>query len=242
MQNKKLFIRRMYATLAGRYDRANRIISLGQDRRWRRRVVIHLPRAGRIVDLGGGTGDLTEAYCESGPETAQVIIVDFSREMMACARGKFSGRPWRDQVAFVLADVERLPFKTGTFDGAMSSFVLRNLPGIGPVARETARVLRPGATGVFLDATRPAAGWWHSVYDLYFQRIMPRMAAMIHRDQGTAYRYLAGSVLVFPSAGEIAQVFVEAGFAGCRCLPLWGGVATIFMPHTAPSNTPVPET
>ncbi|MFC1476179.1 ubiquinone/menaquinone biosynthesis methyltransferase [Candidatus Zixiibacteriota bacterium] len=230
MQQKKLFIRQMYATLADGYDRANHVISLGRDHRWRQRAVAKLPRRGWLVDLGGGTGDMTQAYFDRHPAAGRVVFVDFSREMIRCARRKFAAQPWRDRVHFVLADVEHLPFKPSVFAGGMSAFVLRNLPSVEKVARETARVLQPGRGGVFLDATRPSGGWWRRVYDFYWQRVMPLIAAAVHRAHHSAYRYLAGSVIEFPPADEISQSFRRAGFAECRYCILWGGIATIFNP------------
>lgn len=231
MEQKKRFIRQMYATLADGYDRANRIISLGWDHWWRRRATAQLPRHGWVIDLGGGTGDMTLAYLRQHPQAARVVLVDFSREMMRRAGQKLARRP--GNVHFVLADVEHLPFKPSVFAGGMSAFVLRNLPAVAGVARETVRVLQPGAQGVFLDATRPRDGWWRRLYDLYFQRIMPRLAALVHGDHDSAYRYLAGSVVEFPSIDKISQSFCDAGFAECRYQSVWGGIATIFMPEKA---------
>jgi len=233
MHEKKQFIRQMYATLAAAYDRGNHLISLGWDRRWRKRAIVGLPRMGWIIDLGGGTGDLTQVYHESGPATSMVALVDFSREMVNCARKKFAGKTWRDNVFIVLADIEHLPFRSGAFAGAMSAFVLRNLPSIAPVAQETVRVLDPRGRAAFLDATRPPKGWWRYLYDAYFQWLMPRIAGLVQRDQRTAYQYLANSVVTFPPAKEIARTFREAGFAQCSVISLWGGVITIFRPQMA---------
>ncbi len=230
MHQKKLFIRQMYATLAADYDRGNRIISFGWDRRWRKHAAAKLPRRGWIIDLGGGTGDMTWAYFEHYRPAARVVFVDFSREMIRRARRKFADRPWRGKVHFILADVERLPFKPSVFAGAMSGFVLRNLPSVAGVAKETARVVEPGGGAVFLDATRPPIGWWRRVYDLYFQRVMPRLVALRHRAGGSAYHYLAESVIEFPPPEEISQSFCNAGFATCRYQLLWWGIATVFCP------------
>jgi len=229
MYDKKQFIREMYAAIADRYDQANRIISLGRDRVWRRFAVMDLPRSGWLVDLGGGTGQMTLEYLGRCRPEAQIAFVDFNRQMLQRAKRKFSGKSWEGRVHFILGDVEKLPLKSSCFAGGMSAFVLRNLPSIGLVARETHRILLPGGRAVFLDATLPSARWLRRLYNLYFQKIMPRLAGIVNPGHRGAYRYLAGSVVELPPSGRIIQEFGNAGFAECRCRPRWGGIITVFI-------------
>jgi len=228
MHDKKKFIRKMYTSLADRYDLANRVISWGRDRRWREKAVAGLPREGWIADLGGGTGDLTMAYYESGQPDACIVFVDFNKEMMVRAQQKFARSPWRFRVFFVLADVEKLPLKSSCCAGAMSAFVLRNLPSVELIAAESHRILTDEGKAAFLDATRPPRGWFRGLFDMYFQKIMPRVGATINFGQRRAYRYLAGSVIELPPVGQLVQKFRQAGFVDCRFMRLYRGMATIF--------------
>jgi len=229
MHEKKQFIRKMYTSLADRYDLANRVISWGRDRRWRDKAVAGLPHEGWIADLGGGTGDLTMAYYKSGHPDASIVFVDFNKEMIMRARQKFDRSAWRPQVFFVLADVEKLPLKSSCCAGAMSAFVLRNLPSVELIAAEAHRILTDEGKAAFLDATRPPRGWFRGLFDVYFQQIMPRLGSIINFGQRRAYRYLAGSVIELPPAGQLVQKFRQAGFVDCRFLRVYRGMATIFL-------------
>ena len=237
IHGKKLFIRKMYSALAGRYDSSNLIISLGRDRRWRRLAVGDLPRHGWLVDLGGGTGDLTLSYFKHRQSDAEMVLVDFNREMLQQARRKISTTASAGRVHLVLADVERLPFKSSCFSGAMSAFVLRNLPAVDGIAAESVRILRPGERAVFLDATRPTKGWFRRLFDLYWQRLMPRLATIINPGQGPAYRYLARSVVELPPADRILQIFCKTGFIECGFRRLSGGMVTIFRLTRPPGDS-----
>ncbi len=229
MHHKKQFIRRMYDSLAARYNLANQAISLGQDRLWRQRVVRRMPRQGRIADLGAGTGVLTEEYAKDKRVAGQVILVDFNRAMLAQARDLLKERCPDLRVSYVIADVEQLPFRDATFTGCMSAFVLRNLPTVSGIAAEAQRILAPGGIASFLDATRPSGGVWQKLYDLYFQRIMPALSRVVNPGESEAYHYLAGSVVEFPSAEEVLSTFRQAGFARPRSTFIWRGILTLFM-------------
>ncbi len=235
MHQKKQFIRRMYDTLAARYDVTNSAISLRQDQRWRRAVARRMPRHGRIADLGAGTGVLTEQYAKSSRGDAQVVLVDFNREMLSRARQRLTRTHPDLPVSYVIADVEHLPFKDGAFTGCMSAFVLRNLPSVSAIVPESYRVLAPNGTAAFLDATRPPAGIWQRLFDLYFQHLMPVLSRVFNPGEREAYRYLAGSVIDFPRVGEVLAAFQAAGFLQPRLVSMWGGILSIFMARKVPS-------
>lgn len=129
----------IFARIARRYDLLNRILSFGQEQRWRRRGIAHLP-PGRVLDLGSGTGAAAPAFGDR-----RVVALDPVREMLA-----LSSMPWR-----VAAVGERLPFADATFDGVFSAYVFRNLTSIPATLAEIARVLRPGGAAVVVDLSRP---------------------------------------------------------------------------------------
>jgi demethylmenaquinone methyltransferase/2-methoxy-6-polyprenyl-1,4-benzoquinol methylase len=229
MHHKKLFIRRMYDTLAARYDLANQAISLGQDRLWRQQVVRRMPRQGFIADLGAGTGALTAEYGGDKRAVGHVVLVDFNRTMLSRARSRLTEMYPHLQVSYVIADVEHLPFSDETFAGCMSAFVLRNLPTVSGIAAEAQRILAPGGIASFLDATRPSGGVWQKLYDLYFQRVMPALSHALNPGESEAYQYLAGSVVEFPSPADVLHTFRQAGFTRPRLTFMWRGILTIFM-------------
>lgn len=228
MYDKKRFICHLYSAIARRYDLTNRVISLGRAHHWRKLAARNLPRRGWLVDLGSGTGDMTLAYFHKSSPDVRIALVDFNRQMLERAKQKLAGKAWRDRIHFVIGDIERLPFKTSCFTGEMSAFVLRNLPAIGSAAKEAHRVLQSGGRAVFLDFIRPPAGWLRRLFDLYFQKLMPRLAAIVNPGHNWAYRYLARSVGEFPRPDQIIQELGRAGFTDYHIRSLHGGIATIF--------------
>lgn len=206
-------VQNMFNRIAGRYDLMNRVMTLGIDRRWRNASV----RAARIdpsthaLDVCCGTGDITFLLAEAGAE--RVVGADFSDGMLEQARRR--QKRWRDQAAakrikFQHADALALPFNDNSFDVITVSFGVRNVEDIAQAFREFVRVGRPGARIVCLEITRPrsrAANWF---YDIWFDRIVPAMGALISQDRA-AYTYLPESTRAFPRPPHLAKLIQEAG-------------------------------
>jgi demethylmenaquinone methyltransferase/2-methoxy-6-polyprenyl-1,4-benzoquinol methylase len=218
-------VRDMFERIAGRYDRANRIMSAGVDRLWRgqavRRLLDGLGQAPCILDLGAGTLDGAIAILRRRP-AGRVLAADFARNMLVAGRRK----PGARAVAAQVADAHQLPYRDGVFAGAFSAFCVRNLADPARAMRELRRVVRPGGRVVILEFFRPAKRrlFWDGIYNA---RVLPLLGRAVSGD-GAAYRYLPESIQHFLSRQEFSGLLRAAGFAEVSGRELFpGGVAAL---------------
>jgi len=203
------YVTQMFDRIAGRYDLLNRLMTFGQDRRWRREAVRRLSLApnARVLDLGAGTGDLSfEVHRQC--TNAHVTAADFSLPMMRVGRRRSAG----DRVGWVMADALHLPFAAGAFDGVVSGFLLRNVSEVPAALAEQARVLRRGGRCVCLDTTPPAAGWMRPLLRFHLHVVIPRLGRWVARDP-EAYNYLPDSTERFLEAEALAARLTAAGLS-----------------------------
>ena len=202
----------MFGRIAGRYDLMNRLMTAGQDRRWRRLAVTAALAGGAVdlLDVGAGTGDLALALAAQ-PQARRVVAVDLAALMLARARRKRHGALPR----YALASATALPFPDASFDAATAAFVLRNVQPLDAALRELRRVLRPGGRFVCLEITRPHDGPRARLFGLYFDRVVPRLGRLVAGD-AEAYSYLPASVGRFLDARELSRALLAAGFTRVR--------------------------
>jgi demethylmenaquinone methyltransferase / 2-methoxy-6-polyprenyl-1,4-benzoquinol methylase len=227
VNQKSLYVREMFAAIAPRYDRANRLLTAGVDEAWRRRAVAELaaPRGGRVADLCCGTGDLVFHLLRSDPELA-VTGVDFTAPMLEGARARAAKADPRHRASFLEGDVTTLPFPDASFDGATMGFSMRNVVDVLGALREARRILRPGARFVNLDVTKPANPLVRRLFRLYFYGIVPLVGGLVGGSK-TAYRYLPNSLTNFPDADGLAERFRTAGFRDVRTIRLGMGAIAL---------------
>lgn len=225
--DKALYVREMFAAIAPRYDRANRLLTAGVDEAWRKRAVSELaaPHGGRVVDLCCGTGDLVFHLLRTDP-SLQVTGVDFTPPMLDGARARAGREDPQRRATFVEGDVTRLPFDDGTFDGATMGFSLRNVVDIGATLREARRILRPGARFVNLDVTKPRNPIVRRLFGLYFYGVVPLVGGLVGGSK-SAYRYLPNSLTNHPDADALAERFRAAGFRDVRYVRLGAGAISV---------------
>lgn len=200
-------IQAMFAHIAPYYDRMNRLMTAGQDVRWRQEVI---RRAGlspgeRLLDLGAGTGDLAAEALRQYPRS-QVIAADFTVEMMHTGRAR-----GEVDLTWSAADALCLPFPTGSFDAVVSGYLLRNVGNIPQALAEQRRVLKTGGRLIALDTTRPRRGLLSPLINLHLHTIIPAMGRLLTGD-AEAYTYLPVSTQSFLSAEQLAVRLVRAGF------------------------------
>lgn len=214
----------MFAEVAPGYDRANRALSFGVDRWWRRKAVrlVGVEAGERGVDVCAGTGDLAFALETAG---AHVLATDFCAPMLTLAHGKRGDGAAPD---FLAADTLALPFRDGAFDFATVAFGIRNVAEPLAGLREMARVVRPGGRVVVLEFCRPRAPIFRSVYSFYFNRVLPRLGGWISGAKNGAYRYLHDSVMAFPERDQFLALMTAAGLAEPRMQLLTGGIAALY--------------
>lgn len=202
------YVRRMFGHIAPRYDLLNRLMTFGQDRRWRREAVrrLGLQASPRVLDLGAGTGDLGFEVLKRRPE-ACLVALDFTPEMMGLGRR----RPAGSRVHWVVGDASHLPFAAATFDGIVSGFLLRNVPDIDRVLAEERRGARSGARVVSLDTTPPPRTWLRPFLSFHLHTVIPFLGRIISGDS-EAYNYLPQSTERFVEAQALAERMAAAGF------------------------------
>ena len=201
-------VQKMFDTIAHRYDLMNRVMTFGQDQRWRRFVVEKARPSSDdwFLDLATGTGDIAALLKETSP-AGSVVGVDFSRNMLAQAAVRFEGT----DISWQVSDANNLPFKDQTFSGVTFGYLLRNVDNSLTVLKEVRRVLREGGRAVCLDTTPPRKTLSYPFIRLYLRFGIPLLGRMIARDEA-AYSYLTGSTMDFHDADELAALFSEAGF------------------------------
>ena len=217
--SKSRYVRRLFSTIAGRYDLITRLLSYGQDRRWKARVSeLAAARPGmRALDLACGTGDIAFTLATCG---ADVVGLDITHRMLQLARSK--GRA----AQFVTGDMLALPFGDEAFDLVTTGYGLRNVPDIPRAIAEMQRVLKPGGILLSLDFNRPENPIVRGVYLAYLTLVGSTLGFILHRDPDT-YRYIPESIRRYPGAIEVNAMIGRAGFSKSQYLPVLGGLMAI---------------
>lgn len=252
--DKRSRVQRMFAAIAPSYDLNNRLHSLWQDQRWRRKAVklAELKPDDVVVDVACGTGDLSirfayelDCLCfpahDQHPLRAQVIGVDFTFEMLPLARAKrqpMSCRSTRDAapefahlrpvIAFLNGDAQALPLPNASADVVSIAFGIRNVQDPAAALKEFYRVLRPNGRVIILEFSLPTNRVLRGLYNFYFRHVLPRTATWISGDKTGAYKYLPESVNTFIGRDEMMRMMRDAGFADVQQFPMTFGVCVCY--------------
>lgn len=225
-QARQRYARRLFATIADRYDLITVLLSFGLDGRWKGRAVnLAAPSPGlRALDLASGTGDLAFAAASRG---ASVVGLDVTHRMLQLAAVKAAGQPpGAGPTSFVTGDMCALPFPPAHFDIVTTGYGLRNVPDLTLALAEIRRVLRPGGTLVSLDFNRPENVIVRGVYLAYLWTVGGALGWLLHRDPDT-YRYIPASIRRYPGAARVAALMRTEGFSQARWIPVLGGLMAI---------------
>jgi demethylmenaquinone methyltransferase/2-methoxy-6-polyprenyl-1,4-benzoquinol methylase len=219
---KAPYVRRLFHTIADRYDLITRLLSFGRDRRWKLRLAaLAGVRTGtRALDLASGTGDIA---CELARRGADVVGLDITHRMLQLAQAKSGGAA---RVRFVTGDMMALPFPDASFDLVTTGYGLRNVPRLEPAVSEIRRVLRPGGLLLSLDFDRPPNPLVRAVYLGYLTIVGSALGWVLHGDPDT-YRYIPESIRRYPGAAGVAAMLAGAGFLESHVVPLLGGFMAI---------------
>jgi len=231
LDKRETRIRRMFGSIAPRYDLLNHLLSLNIDRYWRWRTTRIVPPEGEapILDLCTGTGDLALAYDRAARGQAPVIGADFCHEMLIPARDKTRKRQAAARICYVEADAQRLPFPDNHFQITTVAFGLRNVTDTDRGLAEMARVTRPGGRVAILEFSQPRHWFFGRMYRFYFRRILPLVGQAISRSQDSAYRYLPASVIEFPDGEALAERLRGHGLRDVHWHPFTLGIATLYV-------------
>ena len=222
-EGKSRYVRRLFSTIADRYDLITILLSFGLDRRWKTRLAADAdPRPGdRALDLACGTGDISFEIAERG---ARVIGLDITARMIEIARAK--RRIGHARAVFLVGDMMSLPFPDGRFDVLTVGYGIRNVPTIDIALGEIYRVLTPGGRLLSLDFNRPPNRMIWAVYLAYLTVVGSALGLILHRDPDT-YRYIPESIRRYPGAPGVAAAMRRLGFREVSYIPLLGGLMAI---------------
>ena len=217
---KQRYVRRLFATIADRYDFITRFLSYGQDRRWKRRLIAlaGIGPPDRVLDLACGTGDILFEALRSGPRLG--IGLDLTFRMTQLTRQRNS----RSKV--LVGDMQALPFGAAAFDVVTTGYGLRNVPRLHLSLREIHRVLAPGGRMLSLDFNRPDNPVVRTAYLAYLTVVGSALGLALHRDADT-YRYIPESIRNYPGADAVARLLEAEGFGDVRVIPVLFGLMTI---------------
>lgn len=199
------YVQRMFTRIAARYDLMNRLMTAGQDVRWRKRVIemARLKENDSLLDLGTGTGDLAREALSALPR-ARVVGADFTLEMMRVGRRN-------GPLDFSAADALRLPFEDESFEAVVSGFLMRNVIDVRKALEEQYRILKPGGRIVILDTTKPKKNLLSPFIRFHMHIVIPTLGRLL-TGSGDAYRYLPETTEGFLTAEELAARMASIGF------------------------------
>ncbi len=222
LDKKPVDVASMFDDVAERYDLTNDVLSLGQDRLWRRAVVraVAAVPGERVLDIAAGTGTSSEPFADAGID---VVPADFSLGMLRV------GRRRRPDLAFAAADAMALPFADDSFHVVTMSFGLRNVADPPAALREFLRVTKPGGRLVVCEFSQPVGRVFRTVYTNYLMRALPSIARRTSSNP-ESYVYLAESIRAWPPQGQLAQTIERAGWTRAGWHNLTGGIVAL---HTA---------
>lgn len=225
MESDAQLIRGVYSKISGRYDLANRLLSFGLDKSWRRKTAV---RAGlkpgmKALDVAAGTLDLAIEMNRIHSRESQVVALDFSAEMINKGRSK-PGSGW---LGIIQADALELPFKKETFDVATTAFGIRNLLSDEAGLSEMARVLKPGGRCLALEFSMPSSNRLvQTLYGLYLRWAVPLVGYLLSGEK--AYFHLRDSITDFPQPARFTQLMKQSGFEDVTHEPLTFGIVTLY--------------
>jgi ubiquinone/menaquinone biosynthesis methyltransferase len=233
-EGKRRYVRRLFATIADRYDFITGFLSYGQDRRWKQRLIqrARLQPSDRLLDLACGTGDIVFA---AAPHVSEAVGLDVTHRMLQLAkRRRADGYPAKAGLYFVTGDMLELPFRDQSFTVVTVGYGLRNVPDLQRSLHEIRRVLAPDGRVLSLDFNRPSNALVRSVYLIYLTIVGSALGYVLHRDPNT-YRYIPESIRTYPGAEGVARMMEQSGLTSVRVVKVLGGLMAIHI-ASAPAS------
>jgi len=227
-KEKVRWVRDHFDAVAQRYDLMNTLLSFGIHYLWKRTAIelLELQKGDAVIDVCGGTGDLSVAAVRRTGPRGKVVLYDINRAMMATGRRKAIHARERKRICYVQGDAEQIAFNSECFDAAIVGFGIRNLTHMEEGFREIHRVLKPGGHFVCLEFSKPTSPWFRALYDFYSFHIMPWLGRLIAGSR-QAYTYLPESIRLFPSPLELAGMLEGIGFRQVSYRTLTNGIAAV---------------
>lgn len=220
---------KMFNQISASYDRVNRILSLGMDLRWRKKLCAYLPlkKDLKILDLATGTADQLIALFEGGAKIEKAIGIDLAQEMLAIGKEKISRKNYKKKIELIQADAQNLPFHDASFHAATFSFGIRNVSDALLSLKEIYRVLQPEGVALILEFALPPRPlrWAHLFYLRY---ILPNLGAFFSKNKA-AYCYLNQTIESFPQGKDFCDLLETAGFTQVRIKKMGFGAVALYI-------------
>jgi demethylmenaquinone methyltransferase / 2-methoxy-6-polyprenyl-1,4-benzoquinol methylase len=219
-----------FSSSARRYDLMNTIMSLGIHHLWRRSAVrmMGLKEGDRVLDVCGGTADLSILAARAVGPKGRVVLYDFNRAMIEAGRPKVARASLEDRILYVQGDAQEIALADGQFDAAMVAFGVRNLTRMEQGFREMRRVLKPGGRLMCLEFSRPTSVWFRWLYDRYSFIFLPFVMRLLGPSM-PSHRYLPESIRNFPLPDDLKATLERAGFAGVTYRRLTNGISVVHL-------------
>ncbi|AWF40485.1 bifunctional demethylmenaquinone methyltransferase/2-methoxy-6-polyprenyl-1,4-benzoquinol methylase UbiE [Proteus mirabilis] len=225
---KQTMVAKVFHSVASKYDLMNDLMSFGIHRVWKRYTIeaSGVRRNQRVLDLAGGTGDLTAKFSRLVGENGEVVLADINDSMLKMGRDKLRDHGIVGNVSYVQANAEELPFPDDYFDCITISFGLRNVTDKAKALRSMFRVLKPGGRLLVLEFSKPVLDPLSKIYDAYSFHILPRIGQVIVND-ADSYRYLTESIRMHPDQETLKGMMEEAGFDQVSYTNMTGGIVAL---------------
>lgn len=222
------YVREVFSSVANKYDLMNDLMSFGMHRFWKRFTLDQSQvRSGNVVlDLAGGTGDLAKEFVKKTGKEGCVILTDINQEMLNVGRDRLLDEGMSENLFYVQADAEQLPFPNDFFDCITIAFGLRNVTDKKAALKDMCRVLKPGKKCLVLEFSKPSLTWLQSIYDAYSFHVIPKLGEWICKDRGS-YQYLVESIRVHPDQETLKNLMLESGFDDVSYNNLSGGIVAL---------------
>lgn len=227
-QEKVARVAEVFHSVAPQYDLMNDVMSLGMHRFWKKFAIMQtqLKPGDHVLDLAGGTGDLTKLLLKKVGDRGHVTLSDINSSMLQAGRARLTDCNYLNTVHYVQANAEQLPFADNSFDGVTISFGLRNVTNKEAALAEMYRVLKPGKKLIVLEFSHPKHALLKKIYDQYSFKVIPKLGEWIAKDKDS-YQYLIESIRMHPDQEALLQLIEKVRFEKCGYHNLSGGIVAL---------------
>jgi demethylmenaquinone methyltransferase/2-methoxy-6-polyprenyl-1,4-benzoquinol methylase len=227
-EDKVRLVRGVFDSVAKNYDVMNDLMSFGIHRIWKKIAIqlANVRNGDQILDLAGGTGDLTTLFEKRVGKEGQIVLADINAEMLQTGRSRLIDKGLTGNIRYAQVNAEYLPFADNSFDCVCIAFGLRNVTDKNAALRSMNRVLKPGGRVIILEFSHPTDKLTEKVYDFYSFKLLPQIGKIVAKDEDS-YRYLAESIRMHPKQDELKQMMENAELDRCEYFNMNQGIVAV---------------